>query len=290
MKEKEEDNGLVTAYKVNPSSTNNGVNQNMTMIYSTSKGSTGVQEDFVVKKNAKKRFLFFSTWSLDGGDIFENNLYIKYVPGVTMKLDGTEIKNEYLSTYNYDEESIQAYKIPVIMTGEHKLTLEDANNFIEKNEQSIDVEESEYYYVPTVKYTEEAAKQALSAAKTYVKEIYDASYAKQGIDSVEKYFTDKETAQTAYDAIIESYRYYAEDSRSMKKYSIRVNGGQADVDVQEVGLDVNVSGIVEINYQYQDFFGASQTANTSKRINDNLIVAYDNGEWKIVSISLNNYY
>jgi hypothetical protein len=207
-----------------------------------------------------------------------------------MKLDGTEIKNEYLSTYNYDEESIQAYKIPVIMTGEHKLTLEDANNFIEKNEQSIDVEESEYYYVPTVKYTEEAAKQALSAAKTYVKEIYDASYAKQGIDSVEKYFTDKETAQTAYDAIIESYRYYAEDSRSMKKYSIRVNGGQADVDAQEAGLDVNVSGIVEINYQYQDFFGASQTANTSKRINDNLIVAYDNGEWKIVSISLNNYY
>jgi hypothetical protein len=76
----------------------------------------------------------------------------------------------------------------------------------------------------------------------------------------------------------------------MKKYSIRVNGGQADVDAQEAGLDVNVSGIVEINYQYQDFFGASQTANTSKRINDNLIVAYDNGEWKIVSISLNNYY
>lgn len=282
MQKKEQSSGTVLDYSIQPSSINNGVSQSMVMTYSTTGGSTGEQEYFTVKREGSNRFLFFQKWSLDGGNIFQDNLYIKYIPGITMKLDGVEIKKDYLTTYGTDK--IQAYKIPVVLTGEHTLSLEDKNDFIEKTEQTVSVSGDNMYYVPAVKYTEAAAKKALSTAKTYVKDIYDAAYSKKGVTAVKKYFSNSEEAKKAYDEIVESYKYYNENGYSMRSYSVSVNSAEANTNAEEAGLRVIVYGTVKINYQYRSAFsGSIYPYSGDKSIYQSLVMGYDDGEWKIAS-------
>lgn len=286
MKEKAAEEGLVTNYSNSPTTINNGVTQGMAMSYSTSTGKTGQTEYFTVKKNAKKRMFFFSSWSLDSSSICKQNLYIKYVPGVTMKLDDIEIESKYLTNYEYNGTTIQAYKIPSLLIGNHKLSFEDKSGFIEETEQTLYVGDSEQYCSPVIKYTNSAAKKALASAKTYVKEIYDAAYAKKGFSAIKKYFSDSNVAENAYDAVVDSYKYYAQGSYSILKYTIRVDNGEANINAEDAGLRVNVTGTVAINYQYRGTYsGTIYKYDTNKSIYQNMVMGYDDGEWKIVSFS-----
>ena len=284
MEKEQTDNGLVANYTVRPTSINNGITQSMVMTYSTTTGRSGAQEYFTAKRAASNRFFFFQKWKLDGGDIFKKNLYIKYVPGVTMELDGVEIKKDYLTTYTSGDLKIQAYKIPAVLKGEHSLRFKDDDDFIEKTEQSISVYEADQYCVPTVKYTQAAAKKAIAAAKTYVKEIYDAAYSKKGVSAIKKYFSSTDEAQKAYDEIIESYRYYTQNDYSMRSYSIRVNSAEANTNAEEAGLRVMVYGDVKIDYQYRGIYsGSIYQYNTNKGIYQSMVIGYEDGEWKIAS-------
>lgn len=285
-KKKAEKEGLVVTYKNSPTTINNGITQGMVMAYSTSTGATGQTEYFTVKKDAKKRFLFFSSWSLDSSSICKENLYIKYVPGVTMKLDGTEIDSKYLSNYEYNGSTVQVYKIPSILIGDHVLSFQDKSGFIKETDQNLYVGDSEQYFVPVIKYTNSAAKKALISAKTYVKEIYNAAYAKKGYSSIKKYFSDVNIAKDAYDTVVDSYKYYTENSYSLLKYTIRVDNGEANVNAEDAGLRVTVSGNVEIGYQYRGTYsGSIYKYDTNKRIYQSMVMGYDDGEWKIVSFS-----
>ncbi|MDO4170329.1 MAG: zinc-ribbon domain-containing protein [Lachnospiraceae bacterium] len=286
MKKKTAKEGLVVNYNNSPTTINNGITQGMVMAYSTSTGATGQTEYFTVKKDAKKRFLFFSSWSLDSSNICKENLYIKYVPGVTMKLDGIEIDSKYLSNYESNDSTVQVYKIPSVLVGDHVLSFQDKSGFIKETDQNLYVGDSEQYFVPVIKYTNSAAKKALVSAKTYVKEIYNAAYAKKGYSSIKKYFSDANIAKDAYDAVVDSYKYYTENSYSLLKYTIRVDSGEANVNAEDAGLRVTVSGNVAINYQYRGTYsGAIYKYDTNKRIYQSIVMGYDDGEWKIVSFS-----
>lgn len=201
-----------------------------------------------------------------------------------MELDGVEIKKEYLETYTNGDYKVQAYKIPVVLTGEHVLSFKDDDGFIEETDQTISVSYEGQYCVPSVKYTQEAAKKAVASAKTYVKEIYDAAYGKKGVSAIKKYFSDADEAKEAYDEIVESYHYYTENNYSMKGYSIKVNSAEANTNAEEAGLRVMVYGTINIDYQYRGIYsGSVYKYNTDRGIYQSMVIGYEDGEWKIAS-------
>lgn len=283
MKEKESQNGRVTNYSFQPTSINNGITQTMVINYATTSGETNQTEQFTVKNDGKKRFLFFPKWSLDSSNIVEKNIYLKYVSGVTMKLDGKTIDKKYLSNYVIGEETVQAYKISQMLAGNHKLSLEDKNGFVETSEQEITINEENDYIVPVVRYTNAAAKKALASAKTYAKEIYDAAISEKGVSSIKKYFSSTSVAREVYDEIVSEYEEYKTDGYQIKGYIVRINSGEANVNAEEAGLRVSVAGSAEIKYQYRIYGGSIYESKSEESIYDTMVIGYEDGAWKIVS-------
>ncbi len=237
-------------------------------------------------KQSKKNFLFFDKWKVDASQYIVNDLYV-YVPsGATLYLDGKKVPESMIES---EDSYSTSYVIPQLFKGEHSFSIE-VGDFVGA-EETISVEEdNEFKSVSSLELTEKQQEEVIELAWENIQKITNGLAAGDDFSTIESIYSE-ETVEDAQDDYED-----AEDD-----FSVDDDDGILELTFSDVSADVSYISVtngkvcveVRIEYDYESTYvdWLYETVETTSGSDYKTVkYVYEDGEWKLDTYSVLDYY